>query len=278
MERKWWRLTMQDNRSGITAESTDARYARQVVLPGIGAAGQRAIRSARVLVAGAGGLGSPAIAYLAMAGVGTLGIADPDRVDPTNLNRQFLHFSDDVGRPKTESASEKVFRLNPDIRVVQIANRLDRHNVGAIIRDYDLIIDATDTPAARFLISDAGYELGLPVIECGVSGYEGLLMTIIPGKTPCYRCLFPDEPPASAVVSGAEAGILGMVAGIFGTLQALEAIKLILRLGEPETGHVLTFDALSSTFRRIPWGRRPDCPLCGATHAPSGQAKGADSP
>lgn len=269
---------MLDKRSGFTADSADARYARQIVLPGIGADGQIAIRSARVLVAGAGGLGSPAIAYLAMAGVGTLGIADPDRVDPTNLNRQFLHFSDDVGRPKTESASEKVFRLNPDVRVVQIASRLDQHNVGAVMRSFDIIIDATDTPAARFLISDAGYELGLPVIECGVSGYEGLLMTIIPGKTPCYRCLFPDEPPAAAVLTGAEAGILGMVAGVFGTLQALEAIKLILKIGDPETGHVLTFDALTSTFRRIPWGRRPDCPLCGAKHSPSGPAKGADSP
>lgn len=269
---------MPDKHSEFKTESADARYARQVVLPGIGAAGQRAIRSARVLVAGAGGLGSPAIAYLAMAGVGTLGIADPDRVDPTNLNRQFLHFSDDVGRPKAESASEKVFRLNPDVRVVQIASRLDRHNVGAVMRDFDIIIDATDTPVARFLISDAGYELGLPVIECGVSGYEGLLMTIIPGQTPCYRCLFPDEPPASSVISGAEAGILGMVAGVFGTLQALEAIKLILKIGEPETGHVLTFDALSGICRRIPWGRRPDCPLCGTTNSPSGPEKGADSP
>lgn len=269
---------MDENQSSPRSLPADERYARQWVLSGFGREGQRKLREARILVAGIGGLGSPASTYLAMAGVGTLGIVDPDTVEPSNLNRQSLHWTEDIGRLKTDSAAEKLRRLNPDVTICPITARLVPDNAEAIIRDYDLVIDATDTPSARFLISDSCHHLGKPVIECGVSGYDGLIMTIIPGRTPCYRCLFPDEPQDRAVASSREAGILGMVAGIFGTLQALEAVKLILGLGEPETGHVLTFDALSGTFRRIPWGRRPDCPLCGPSTTSAGERKGAGVP
>lgn len=243
----------------------EERYARHIVLDGFGMEGQQKVRQAKVFVAGIGGLGSPAITYLVMAGVGTIGIADDETVEVSNLNRQFLHDTEDIGRRKTESAAAKIARLNPDVKVIPFIERLDRINIEGFLADFDIVIDATDNVSSRFLISDCGYRLGKPVIECGVSGYEGILMTIIPGQTPCYRCLFPVAPPDTAIPSGKEAGILGMVAGIFGTMQALEAIKLILGLGAASTGQILTFDAVSGKFRHVPWSKRPDCPLCGSS-------------
>ncbi len=239
------------------------RYSRHIVLEGFGIEGQQKLKRAKVLVAGAGGLGSPALGYLAAAGVGTIGVADCDTVTESNLNRQWMmHNTCDIGRLKTDSAAEKIALINPDVRVEK-HGRLGRENIEGIVRDYDVIIDASDNFATRFLISDCCYFSKKPVIEAGASGYESLLFTIIPDKTPCYRCLYPSPPPPEAVPKGEEAGILGMVAGVTGTLQALEAIKAILGIGETVSGRVLTFDGKNTSFRGVPWKKRDDCPLCG---------------
>lgn len=239
------------------------RYSRQLILEQFGYKGQQNLKAAKVLVAGAGGLGSPALFYLAAAGVGTLGVADFDRVGLSNLNRQIIHAQGDIGKLKTDSAAEKLVALNPDLQVIQHPERLNLQNVTEIIRDYDLVIDATDNFTARYLISDCCYFLGKPVVEGAAVGYEGILMTVIPGVTPCYRCLYP-EPPADGVLpTCSDTGILGMVTGIIGTMQALEGVKLLLGLGETISGRLLTFDARRSGFREIPWRRRPECPLCG---------------
>jgi adenylyltransferase/sulfurtransferase len=240
------------------------RYSRQIILEGFGAEGQKKLQEAKILVVGAGGLGSPALFYLAAAGIGTLGIIDFDTVTFSNLNRQILHFSDDIGRPKTDSAAAKIIQLNPDVKVIQYNMRLTIDNVEAVIADFDLVIDATDNFTVRYLISDCCYFLKKPVIEGAATGYDGLLMTIIPGKTPCYRCLYPVPPEDGVLPTCSDTGILGMVTGIIGTTQALEAIKLILGIGETVSGKILIFDALKTNFREVPWSRRVDCPLCGA--------------
>lgn len=239
------------------------RYSRQVILKGFGLVGQKKLQEAKVLVAGAGGLGSAALFYLAAAGVGTLGISDFDTVVCSNLNRQILHFSEDIDRPKPDSAAEKIARLNPEVKVVKHSSRLHRANVASVIGGYDLVIDATDNFIARYLISDCCYFLKKPVVEGAVSDYDGILLTIIPDRTPCYRCLYPMPPEDGVLPASSDTGILGPVAGIIGTAQALEAIKLILGIGETVSGRILTFDGLKTSFQEIPWGRRPACPLCG---------------
>lgn len=239
------------------------RYSRQLILEQFGYAGQQKLKAAKVLVAGAGGLGSPALLYLAAAGVGTLGVVDFDRVGLSNLNRQIIHSQADLGKLKTDSAAEKLLALNPEIRVIKHPQRLDLDNIEEIIGAYDLVIDATDNFTARYLISDCCYFLGKPVVEGAAVGYEGILMTIIPGVTPCYRCLYPEPPGDGVLPTCSDTGILGMVTGLIGTMQALEGVKLILGLGATISGRLLTFDAVTSGFREIPWQRRPECPLCG---------------
>ena len=239
------------------------RYSRQVILEGIGPAGQEKLGAAKVLVAGAGGLGSPVLLYLAAVGIGTLGVVDFDTVTYSNLNRQILHDSDRIGVSKTAAAAAKIRSLNPDVAVIEHNLRLTIDNVAALMGPYDLVIDATDNFTARYLISDCCYFLKKPLIEGAAAGYDGILQTIIPDQGPCYRCLYPFPPADGVLPTCGDTGILGMVTGVIGSLQALEAVKVILGLGKTVSGRILTFDALQTSFREVPWPRRPDCPLCG---------------
>lgn len=238
------------------------RYSRQIILNEIGHEGQQKLLQSKVLVVGAGGLGSPVLYYLAAAGIGTLGIADFDVVGLSNLQRQILHFTVDLGRKKTESAADKLSQLNPELRIDQFPERITAENIAEIIENYDLVIDAPDNFSTRFLVNDCCYFLKKPLIEGAVLGFEGILMTILPGQSPCYRCLYPDPPEEELVPPCGEAGILGMIAGTIGSLQALEAIKVLLGIGEPLTGRIITFDGLNANFREIPWPKRSSCPLC----------------
>lgn len=248
---------------GEADDSRVLRYSRQMILDGFGLEGQEKLRTAKVLVAGAGGLGSPALLYLAAAGVGTLGIVDFDSVTLSNLNRQIIHHTDDLGKAKTVSAAEKIARLNPEVRTILHDQRLSIDNIEEIIGGYDLVIDATDNFTARYLISDCCYFMKKPLIEGAVVGYDGILMTIIPGRSPCYRCLYPQPPADHVLPTCGDTGILGMVAGLIGTAQALEAVKLIVGMDGTLSGRILTLDALRTSFREIAWSRRPSCPLCG---------------
>lgn len=241
------------------------RYSRQIILEPFGLEGQKRLLSSKVLVIGAGGLGSPVLLYLAAAGVGTLGIADFDTVGLSNLNRQILHFTEDIGQKKAASAAVKLTKLNPDIRVITHTGRITIDNIESIIQAYDLVIDATDNFPARYLVSDACYFAKKPVIEGAVLGFEGILMTIIPGTSPCYRCLYPVPPQDGVVPTCNDAGILGAIAGTIGSLQALEAVKVLLGIGETLSGRILIFDGLGLNFRQVPWAKRKNCPLCGET-------------
>lgn len=239
------------------------RYSRQIILDGIGFEGQKKLKSAKILVAGAGGLGSPALTYLAAAGVGTIGIADFDTVALSNLNRQTLHYTEDEGRKKIDSAAEKLLKMNPDLNIIKHNLRIDIDNVEDLVRDYDVVIDATDNFPVRYLLSDCCYFLKIPIIEGAAITYDGILMTIIPDKTPCYRCLYPMPPADGVITTCTDSGILGMVTGVMGSLQALEAVKVVLGLGETVSGRILIFDALDTDFRRVEWPKRKECPLCG---------------
>ena len=239
------------------------RYSRQIILDEIGCAGQEKLMKSKVLVAGAGGLGSPALLYLAAAGVGNLGIADFDTVGISNLNRQVLHSTDDLGKKKTESAYEKIKKLNPDVNVVKYPFRLDIDNVEEIVSEYDVVIDAMDNFPARYLLSDCCYLMRKPLVEGAAVGYEAILMTITPGNSPCYRCLYPYPPEDGVVQNCSDTGILGMVTGTIGSLQALEALKVILGIGQTLTGRLLIFNGLDLTFRTIDLKRKDNCPLCG---------------
>ncbi len=239
------------------------RYSRQIILDGIGVAGQKRLLESKVLVIGAGGLGSPALYYLAAAGVGTIGIADFDLVGVSNLQRQILYSTADLGEKKTRAAAEKLTALNPDISINTYPQRVTIDNVLKIIAHYDVVIDAVDNFSARFLVSDSCFFLKKPLVEGAVTGFEGILMTIRPGITPCYRCLYPEPPEDGVMPSCADTGILGMVTGTIGSLQALEAVKLLLDIGETLTGRILSFDGLKLSFREIPWRQRSSCPLCG---------------
>lgn len=239
------------------------RYSRHIILPQVGGKGQKQLLASKALLIGAGGLGSPAAYYLAAAGVGTLGLVDGDAVDYSNLQRQILHASPDVGVSKTESAARKLSALNPDCLIQQYAFRVDSSNILNVIEPYDVIVDGTDNFPTRFLINDACVLAKKPLIHAGVFRFEGQAMTIIPGKGPCYRCIFPEPPPPGMVPNCQEAGILGCVAGVLGTIQATEALKVLLGIGEPLVGKLLVFDALEMQFRQIPIPRDPDCPVCG---------------
>jgi sulfur-carrier protein adenylyltransferase/sulfurtransferase len=238
------------------------RYQRHLALSEIGAAGQEKLKAARVLIVGAGGLGSPAALYLAAAGCGTLGLLDCDRVDLSNLQRQVLFDSDAVTRPKAEAGRERLARLNPEIRIVAHALELKAANVREIFQQYDLVLDGTDRLSARYLINDACVILRRPLVSAAIYRFEGQLLTYVPGRGPCYRCVFP-QAADGMLANCAEAGVLGVLPGVLGTLQATEAIKLITGSGEPLTGRLLTYDALEMRFNEFRVARRADCAVCG---------------
>ncbi|MDR1039815.1 MAG: HesA/MoeB/ThiF family protein [Deltaproteobacteria bacterium] len=239
------------------------RYSRNIILKEIGAGGQKRLKAGSVLVVGAGGLGSPAALYLAAAGVGVLGVADGDAVDLSNLQRQIAHSAADVGRPKALSAKEAISALNPEIEVRAFEGRLTAANVMEAIAGYDFVLDGTDNFAAKFLINDACVIASKPFSHAGIIRWRGQLMTWVPGKGPCYRCVFKAPPPPSAVPTCREAGVVGALAGVIGCLQAMEAIKFLTGAGELLTGRLLTYDALANDFRKVSLPPRPSCPVCG---------------
>ncbi|NBT20135.1 MAG: molybdopterin-synthase adenylyltransferase MoeB [Proteobacteria bacterium] len=238
------------------------RYSRHLLLDGVGPSGQRKLMEARVLLIGAGGLGSPAALYLAAAGVGTMGIVDFDTVDFSNLQRQILHFTDDVGKLKVESAAETIQEMNPNIKVEAHNAILDSSNAFELFEKYDYVLNGVDNFPARYLANDAAYLLGKTLIDGGINQFEGQVTVYKPGHG-CYRCLFPAPPPPGSVPSCAEAGVLGVLPGIVGSMQALETIKQILGIGEPLIGRLLLFDALSMEFRTLKLRRDKQCPVCG---------------
>jgi len=239
------------------------RYSRQILLPNVGGKGQEKLLRARALVIGAGGLGSPVSLYLAAAGLGKIGIVDSDAVELNNLQRQILHSTKTVGKPKVESAKETLSALNPDVTVVPLKIRLTSVNILDIVKDYDIIIDGSDNFPTRYLVNDACVLSKKPLVHGGIFRFDGQAMTIMPGKGACYRCLFTEPPPPGAMPSCQEAGILGAVAGVIGVIQANEALKFILEIGELLVGRLLVFNALESSFRIVKVPRNKDCPVCG---------------
>ncbi|MDC4224874.1 MAG: molybdopterin-synthase adenylyltransferase MoeB [Candidatus Manganitrophus sp.] len=240
------------------------RYSRHIILTEVGGKGQKKIGQAKVLIVGAGGLGSPIALYLAAAGVGTIGLIDADVVDLSNLQRQIIHHTSDIGRPKVLSAQEKMVAINSDVKVVPYQENLDADNALKIFNDFDYVIDGTDNFPAKFLINDAAHFAKKPLIHGGILRFEGQLFTILPGTSACYRCIFPEPPPAGLIPTCQEAGVLGALAGLIGTLQGTEVLKLILGIGKPLTDRILKYDALRTQFREIPIRRNPNCPLCGS--------------
>jgi len=247
---------------GFTEEQI-RRYSRQIILPQVGGRGQRKLLESKVLVVGAGGLGSPAALYLAAAGVGTLGLADFDTVDLSNLHRQVLHQTDDVGRPKTTSAAETLRALNSDVSVTLHQERISAENGLKIVEPYDVVVEGSDNFPTKYLINDACVLLGKPLVLGAVYQFEGQAAVFMPGKGPCYRCLFPEIPPQDLIPSCQEAGVLGAVPGIIGSLQAAETLKLLLGVGETLTGRLLVFDGLETSFMDLELKWNPDCLVCG---------------
>jgi len=244
-------------------EEQITRYSRHILLPEVGGKGQKKIAKARILIVGAGGLGAPAAYYLAAAGVGTLGLIDSDTVDLSNLQRQIIHHTPDVGRPKVLSAKEKVQALNPDVNVTMYEERFVARNALELVSAYDVVIDGVDNFAAKFLINDACYFADKPLVHGGILRFDGRVTTIIPRKSACYRCVFKQPPPPGLVASCQEAGVIGALAGVVGTIQATEALKLVLGIGRPLTDRLLDYDARRTAFREIKIKRNPNCPLCG---------------
>jgi len=250
--------------SSAFTEDQVLRYSRHIILPRIGAAGQRKLLDAKVLCVGAGGLGSPAAMYLAAAGVGTLGIVDFDRVDVTNLQRQLLHDTADVGRPKVDSAAERLHDLNPEVEVVKHNLVLSSDNAFEVLRNYDVVVDGSDNFPVRYLVNDATQMLGKPLVYGSIFQFDGQASVFLPGReTPCYRCLFPEPPPPGTVPSCAEGGVFGVLPGIIGSIQAVEAIKLVTGIGDPLVGRLLLFDALEMDFTTVKLRWDPNCPVCG---------------
>ena len=239
------------------------RYSRHLIIPDVGKTGQRRLKNARVLVVGAGGLGSPALLYLAAAGVGTLGIVDFDVVDESNLQRQVIHGQSDVGRPKAVSAMESINEINPLVNVVLHQERLDSDNAMQIFADYDLIVDGTDNFATRYLVNDACVLLGKPYVWGSIYRFDGQASVFWAEHGPCYRCLYPEPPPPGMVPSCAEGGVLGVLCATIGSIQVNEAIKVITGIGEPMVGRLMVYDALDMTFRSVKVRKDPECPVCG---------------
>jgi molybdopterin/thiamine biosynthesis adenylyltransferase len=248
--------------AGMTAEQRD-RYSRHTLLPEVGVDGQLKLLDAKVLLLGAGGLGAPTALYLAAAGIGTLGLVDDDVVDASNLQRQVIHNTERIGMPKTESARLFIEGLNPDVKVVEHNGRLDAENILSIIEDYDIIVDGADNFPTRYLLNDASVRLRKPVVSASILGFDGQISTFVPYEGPCYRCLYPTPPPAELAPSCSANGVLGVMAGTMGTLQANEVIKLVLGAGEPLVGRLLLYDALGTRFTELKVRRDPDCPICG---------------
>lgn len=244
-------------------ETQVRRYSRHMLLPNVGARGQKKLFNARVLLLGAGGLGSPVALYLAAAGVGTIGIVDFDTVDLSNLQRQILHRMEDVGSLKVDSAERTINSLNPDVHVIKHQILLHSENVFDVFSGYDIIVDGTDNFQTRYLTNDAAVMTDKPVVHGSIFQFDGQVTVFKPKVGPCYRCLFPAPPPAGAVPNCAEAGVLGVLPGIVGSIQAVETIKLILDEGEPLIGRLLIFDALAMEFSEVKIRRDPNCPVCG---------------
>jgi molybdopterin/thiamine biosynthesis adenylyltransferase/rhodanese-related sulfurtransferase len=249
------------------------RYSRHLLIPEVGAAGQARLLGSKALLIGAGGLGSPASLYLAAAGVGTIGIVDFDVVDVSNLQRQILHTTDRVGERKTESAKRSINALNPEVKVVVHEEMLVAANVERIIKGYDVILDGTDTFETRYILNDAAVAAGIPVVHASVFRFEGQLTTFIPYEGPCYRCLYPTPPPPELAPGCSVAGVLGVVPGILGLLQANEALKVLLGIGQTLAGRLLLFDALETEFTELKLRRDPNCPVC-STEAIAARAEG----
>src|SRR5216684_2044979 len=250
-------------KSGSLSNDEVQRYARHLIMPEVGMAGQEKLKAARVLCIGAGGLGSPIALYLAAAGVGTLGIVDFDAVDISNLHRQIIHFTGDVGRPKLDSAREKIAAINPFVEVKTFETRLTSENALQIFTGFDVIVDGTDNFPTRFLINDACVLSGKPNVYGSIFRFEGQASVFAAKDGPCYRCLYPEPPPPGSVPSCAEGGVLGVLPGIVGCVQALEAIKLILGQGTPLIGRMMHFDTLSGEVRMLRLRRDPKCAVCG---------------
>jgi sulfur-carrier protein adenylyltransferase/sulfurtransferase len=245
----------------FTAEQRE-RYSRHFLLPEVGVEGQQKLLDAKVLLLGAGGLGSPTALYLAAAGVGTLGIVDDDVVDVSNLQRQVIHTTDRVGVPKVDSAEEQIRALNPDVDVMKFQTRLDASNIMEIIRDFDIVVDGVDNFPTRYLLNDASVRLRIPVVSAAILGFEGQLSVFAPYEGPCYRCLFRQPPPAELAPSCGANGVLGVLPGTMGLLQATEVIKMIVGAGEPLIGRLLMYDALAATTTELKVRRDPECPIC----------------
>ncbi len=253
-----------DRVAAVTLSQADVRrYARHLIMPEVGTGGQRRLKASRVLCVGAGGLGSPLALYLAAAGVGTLGLVDFDVVDVSNLQRQILHFTPDVGRPKIDSAQEKLQALNPDLEVVRIERPIDSSNALTLFADYDVIVDGTDNFPTRYLVNDACVLLGKPNVYGSIFRFDGQASVFFPPHGPCYRCLYPEPPPPDLVPNCAEGGVLGILPGLIGVVQATETVKLLLGSGRPLIGRLLLYDALAMSFRELKARKDPKCPICG---------------
>lgn len=246
----------------LTEEQIE-RYSRHIILSEVGGAGQEKLLNGKVLLVGAGGLGSPIALYLAAAGVGTIGLMDGDVVDLTNLQRQVLHATKDIGRPKVESGKETMEAINPDVNVVTYNERLTAGNALEILSDYDFIIDGTDSFPSKFLVADACHFAGKPYSHAGILRFDGQTMTVIPGETACYRCVFNAPPPEGSVPSCSQAGVIGVLPAVIGGIQATEAVKYLLGEGELLVDRLLVYDALGLKFRNVGLKKNPDCPLCG---------------
>jgi molybdopterin/thiamine biosynthesis adenylyltransferase/rhodanese-related sulfurtransferase len=242
------------------------RYSRHLIIPDVGMSGQKRLKNAKVLVIGAGGLGSPALLYLAAAGVGTLGIAEFDEVDESNLQRQIIHGQSDIGRPKAQSAKDSVLETNPYVNVVVHEERLDNDNVMRIFEGYDLIVDGTDNFATRYMVNDAAYFLGIPYVWGSIYRFDGQASVFAPTHAedaPCYRCLYPEPPPPGMVPSCAEGGVLGVLCASIGSIQVNEAIKVLTGIGDPAVGKLVIYDALELEWRKLKVRKDPNCALCG---------------
>lgn len=239
------------------------RYSRQIILPNVGGKGQEKLLNSKVLVIGAGGLGSPCALYLASAGIGKIGIVDSDKVELSNLQRQILHSTKDVGRVKVESAKDRLNGINQDVDIIPYNIRLTSENILGIVKKYDIIVDGSDNFPTKYLVNDACVLSDKPLSHGGIFRYDGQAITILPHKFACYRCLFPEPPPPGLVPSCQEAGILGAVPGVIGTIQANEVLKYILGAGDLLAGKLLIFNALDSSFRQVKVSKDPKCPVCG---------------
>jgi molybdopterin/thiamine biosynthesis adenylyltransferase/rhodanese-related sulfurtransferase len=264
--------------SGTPAIATNPRYARHLVMPEVGPEGQGKLAQARVLFIGAGGLGSPGLLYLAAAGVGTVGIVDFDVVDLSNLQRQVVHADNRIGMKKTKSAAMTINGLNPEVKVVEHDEMLTDSNVDRLIAGYDLVIDGTDTFETRYWLNDAAVRAAIPVVHASVFRFEGQLTVFVPFEGPCYRCLYPTPPPPELAPGCSVAGVLGVVPGVMGLLQATEAVKLILGIGDPLVGRLLIWDALDGTFTELELQRDPNCPACGVNAMGDSKPQPVDEP